>query len=80
MTEHREQAGTGRKPRRSRRAPAGGQAAAEAARQAHIERIVNAAPPFTAGQRARLAAIFNGAAPATGRTDRRTNGQGGGRA
>ena len=80
MSDHRKQAGTGRNPCRSRRAPAADQAAAEASREAHIERIVRAAPPFTASQRARLAAIFNGAAPAAGRTSRKTNGHKDGRA
>ena len=37
--------------------------------QAYIERIVSAAPPFTATQRARLAAILGSAAPAVERTN-----------
>lgn len=80
MTDHHKQTGTGRKPRRSRRVPVTDQAAAEAARQAHIERIVSAAPPFTASQRARLAAIFNGTAPAARSTRGEANGHEDGRA
>ena len=70
MTEHRTQPGKDREPHRSRRAPTADQAAAEASLEAYIERIVSAAPPFTATQRARLAAILGSAAPAVERVDR----------
>ncbi|MFD0204652.1 MULTISPECIES: hypothetical protein [Saccharothrix] len=70
MTGHRKQAGSGRKPCRTRRAVTGVQAATEAGLEAYVERIVRAAPPFTASQRARIAAILNGAAPSAGRANR----------
>ena len=65
MTKRRKQADTDRRSCWHRRALTTDQAAAEASLKACIERIVRAAPPFSASQRAQLAAILGSAAPTT---------------
>ncbi|MEU4803067.1 hypothetical protein [Actinosynnema sp. NPDC023587] len=75
MTDHLKQPVSVRKPCRSRHALTADQAAAEAGLESYVERIVRAAPPFTASQRARLAAILNNAAPAVERGKRPKGGR-----
>lgn len=64
MTGRRRLSNSDGRPCRTRRALTETQAAVEPGLEAYVERIVLSAPPFTASQRARIAAILNGAVPA----------------
>lgn len=70
MTDRRKLTNPGGRQCRTRRALTESQAATEAGLEAYVERIVRAAPPLTASQRARIAAILNGTAPAPERANR----------